>query len=125
MMIDDDNDGQIIFGYLGDLKLPDICLTGEQKPRKNLTQETCPDLGSNPYSLRDRRARYLLAGSGGRIIVKELASILNISVGSVETIVKYIFSIGKRIPSFKTMRGLKLHSFQDTFKSPQNKYINK
>ena len=39
----DDNDGQMIFGDLGGLKLPDICLTGEEKPRKNLTQETCPD----------------------------------------------------------------------------------
>ena len=33
MMSDDDNDGQMIFG---DLKLPDICLTGEEKPRKKL-----------------------------------------------------------------------------------------
>ena len=39
----DDNDGQMIFGDLGDLKLPDICLTGEEKPRKNLTEETFPD----------------------------------------------------------------------------------
>ena len=43
MMIDDDNDGQMIFGDLGGLKLPDICLTGEETPRKNFTQETCPD----------------------------------------------------------------------------------
>ena len=51
-MIMDDNDGQIIFGDLGGLKLPDICVTGEEKPRKNLTQETCPN--------RDRtRARML------------------------------------------------------------------
>ena len=48
IMMDDDNDGQKIFGDLGGLKLPDICLTGEEKPRKNLTQETCPDRGSNP-----------------------------------------------------------------------------
>ena len=48
VMIDDDNDGQMIFGDLGGLKLPDICLTGEEKPRKSLTQETCPDRGSNP-----------------------------------------------------------------------------
>ena len=27
----DVNDGQMIFGDLGDLKLPDICLTGEEK----------------------------------------------------------------------------------------------
>ena len=42
MMSDDDNDGQMIFGDLGGLELPDICLTVEKKPRKNLTQETCP-----------------------------------------------------------------------------------
>ena len=30
----DDNDGQMIFGDLGDLKLPDICLTGEKNPEK-------------------------------------------------------------------------------------------
>ena len=51
----DDNDGQMIFGDLEGLKLPDICLTGEEKPRKNLTQETCPDRGSNPGPLRDKR----------------------------------------------------------------------
>ena len=47
-MIMDDNDGQMIFGDIGGLKFPDICLTDEVKPRKNLTQETCPDRGSNP-----------------------------------------------------------------------------
>ena len=66
MMCDDDNDGQMIFGDLGDLKLPDSCLTDEEKPRKNLTQETCPDRGSNPGSLRDERACCRLAHSGGR-----------------------------------------------------------
>ena len=38
MMSDDDNDGQMIFGDLGGLKLPDIRLTGEEKSRKNLTR---------------------------------------------------------------------------------------
>ena len=52
MMSEDDNGGQMIFGDLGGLKLPDICLTGEEKPRKNLTQETRPDRGSNPGPLR-------------------------------------------------------------------------
>ena len=52
-MMSDDNDGQMIFGDLGGLKLPDICLTGEEKPRKNLAQETDPDWGSNPGPLRD------------------------------------------------------------------------
>ena len=47
------------------LELPDICLTGEEKPRKNLTQETCPDRGSNPGPLRDRRACYHLAYRDG------------------------------------------------------------
>ena len=47
-MIMDDYDGQMIFGDLVGLKLPDIRLTGEEKPRENLTQETCPERGSNP-----------------------------------------------------------------------------
>ena len=47
------------------LKLPDISLKAEGKPRKNLTEETCPDRGSNPGPLRDRRAYYHLAQSGG------------------------------------------------------------
>ena len=44
-------------GTLAGVKLPDICLTGEEKPRKNLIKETCPDRGSNPGPLRDRRAK--------------------------------------------------------------------
>ena len=66
MMIDDDNDGQMIAVDLGGLKRPDICLTAEEKPWKNLTQKTCPDRGSNPGPLRDRRACYLMTHSGGR-----------------------------------------------------------
>ena len=61
----DDNDGQMIFGDLWGLKLPDICLTGKEKPRKNHTQETCPDRESNPGPLCDRRACYHLLHSGG------------------------------------------------------------
>ena len=63
---DDDDDGQMIFGDLGGLNLPDICLTGKEKPSKTLTQETCPDRGSNPGPLRVRRACYCLAHSSGR-----------------------------------------------------------
>ena len=62
----DDNGVQMIFGDLVGLKFPDICLAGEEKPRKNLTQETCPDRGSNPGLLRDRRACYCLSHSGGQ-----------------------------------------------------------
>ena len=54
----------MIFGDLGGLKFPDICLTGEEKPRKNLSQETCPDWGSNPGPLRDKRACYHLLHNG-------------------------------------------------------------
>ena len=67
----DDYDGQMTFGDLGGLKFPDICLTGEEKPRKNLTQETCPDRGSNPGPLRDKRARYHLLHSGGLYLIKK------------------------------------------------------
>ena len=59
-MIMDDNNGQMLFGDPVNLKRPDICLTGEEKTRKNLTQETCPDRGSNPGPLRDKRACYHL-----------------------------------------------------------------
>ena len=65
-MMMDDYDGQMVFGDLVGLKLPDIRLTGEKKPRKNLTQETCPDRGSNPDPLRDKRACYHLFHSGRR-----------------------------------------------------------
>ena len=64
-MIMDDYDGQMIFWDLEGLKFPDICLTGEEKPQKNLTQETCPDWGPNPGPLRDRHACYHLSHSGG------------------------------------------------------------
>ena len=67
-MIMDDYGGQMIFGDLVGLKLPDIRLTGEGKPPKNLTQETCPDRISNPGPLRDKRACYHLLHSGGRNI---------------------------------------------------------
>ena len=61
---EDDYDGQMIFGDLMGLKLPDICLTGDET-RKNLTQETCPERESNPGLLRDRRAWYCLFHSAG------------------------------------------------------------
>ena len=69
MMSDDDNDGQMIFGDLVDVNLPDICLTGEEKPRKTLTQETCTDRRLNPDPLRDSRACYRLSHSGGPSVV--------------------------------------------------------
>ena len=59
----------MIIGDFVCLKFPDIRLTGNEKPRKNLTQETCTDRRSNPGPLRDRRACYRLFHSGGLIIV--------------------------------------------------------
>ncbi|PSN37502.1 hypothetical protein C0J52_26535 [Blattella germanica] len=57
---EDDHDGQMMSGDSLGLKFPDICLMGEEKPQKNLTQETCPDRESNPGPLRERRIRYPL-----------------------------------------------------------------
>ena len=80
----DDCDGQMIFGDLGGLKFPGICLTGEENPRKNLTQETCPDRGSNPGPLRDKRACYRLLHSGGlnRVfnVIKSPVTIYNVTI---------------------------------------------
>ena len=73
-------------GTFGGLKLPDICLTGEEKPRKNLTQETCPDRGSNLGPLRDRCACYRPAYSGGqkgKVNSKVYESILDDQVHSM------------------------------------------
>ena len=64
-MIMDDYDGQMMFGDLVGLKRPDIRLTDEEKPRKNLTQETCPDRESNPGPLHGKRACYHLLHSDG------------------------------------------------------------
>ena len=40
------------YGDLRGLKLPDICFTGEENPRKNLIQETCPDRGPAAWLAR-------------------------------------------------------------------------
>ena len=75
----------MIFGDLVGLKLPDICLTGEEKPRKNFTQETCLDRGSNPGPLRDRRACFF----GFLPITMVLAWIKNVVVAYLTTAIYY------------------------------------
>ena len=42
MMSDDENDGQMRFGDLEGLKLPDIRLPGEENPRKTLPRKLVP-----------------------------------------------------------------------------------
>ena len=76
----DDYDSQMIFGDLVGLKLPDICLTGEEKPRKNLTQETCSDRESNSGPLRDGRACYRLLHSGGHPLIEIINKNLSIKL---------------------------------------------
>ena len=66
-------------GTLGAQKFPDICLTDEEKPRKNLTQEICPDRGSKPGPLHDKRACYHLLHSGGHNPLIEVL-LLNFSI---------------------------------------------
>ena len=41
-MMMDDYDGQMIFGDLEGLKLPDICLKGEEKPQKTSLRKLVP-----------------------------------------------------------------------------------
>ena len=66
-MMMDDNDGQMIFGDLGAYRFLTPVLQVRKNPEKNLTQGTCPDRGSNPGPLRDKRACYHLLHSGGRV----------------------------------------------------------
>ena len=76
-MMMDDYDGQMIFGDLVGLKLLDIRLTGKEKtPKKNLTQETCPDRESNPGPLRDKCAQNI---NELCFFAKESIKILNVS----------------------------------------------
>ncbi|PSN48903.1 hypothetical protein C0J52_22438 [Blattella germanica] len=60
-----DYDGQMMSEDRLGLKFPDIYLMGEEKPQKNLTQETRPDRESNPGPLRERRIRYPPLHNGG------------------------------------------------------------
>ena len=73
----------MILGDLEGLKSPDIGLTGEEKARKNFTQETCPDRGSNPGLQRDKRACYHLLHSGG-LVQNQNIVIENVSFEKVE-----------------------------------------
>ena len=104
----DDYDGQMIFRVLGGLKFPDICLTSEEKPRKNLTQETCPDRGSNPGLLQDKRACYhLLHSSGLKLIITKNYVIPTSEIVLMARCIKFdtIFqtsaSYHKKLPFFK------------------------
>ena len=62
----DDYDGQMIFGTLWALTFLTIALQVRKNPGKNLTQETCPDRGSNPGPLQDKCACYHSLHSGGQ-----------------------------------------------------------
>ena len=48
----DDNDGQMISGDLGSLKLPEICLTGEENPERNSPRKLVPTGTSLVYFLK-------------------------------------------------------------------------
>ena len=64
----------MIFGDLGTLWaeiFPTFLLQVKKNPQ-NLTQETCPDRGSNPGPLRDKRACYRLLHSGGHNLIKQM-----------------------------------------------------
>ena len=67
-MIMDDYDGQMIFGDLVGLSLPDIRLTGEEKPRKNPGNLCRPGIEPGPAAWQARML-YRLLHSGGREIV--------------------------------------------------------
>ena len=96
---DDDNDGQMIFGVLGDLKVSDIYLTGEEKPRKHLTQETCPDRGSNPAPLRDRRACCRLAHIIVIRILNEIILKISLSDQSRLVLMLLLTAVTKSVPT--------------------------
>ena len=54
-------------GTLGAESFLTFVLQVRKNPKKNFTQETCPDRGSNPGLLRDKHACYYLLHSGGAL----------------------------------------------------------
>ena len=62
----DDYDGQMAFGDLVGLKLPDIRLTVEENPEKTSPRKLVPT-GIEHGPLRDRRECYRLLHSGGQL----------------------------------------------------------
>ena len=87
------------------LKLPNICLAGEEKPRKNLAQETCPDRGSNTGPLRDRRPCYRLFHSGGlRTVIPGIYSDLQyvFNVTLIEPLQISLYTEGRNSPLTST-----------------------
>ena len=64
-----------------------------KKTRKNLTQETCPDRGSNPGPLLDKRACYHLLHGGGPLKYTKK--------------VNYLLSKGRRVRWFAELFRLK------------------
>ena len=81
-LIMDDYDGQMIFGHLGGQSFLTLVLQMRKNPDENLTQETCPDRGSNLGPLRDSRACYRLPHSGGRNYGDAFNSHNSINIGS-------------------------------------------
>ena len=53
---------QVLFGDCLGLKFSDICLTGEEKLRKYVIQETYPDWGLNLDLVHEQHERYLDGG---------------------------------------------------------------
>ena len=65
-----------------------------KNPEKNLTQETCPDRGSNPGPLRDKHACYHFLHSGGPVPGKKcnyISPFFNAEIGAFLIVVKFIY----------------------------------
>ena len=78
----------MISGDVWDLSLPDICLTVEEKPRKNLNQENWSDRGSNPGPLGERQRCYPSTTAVGNVKLR----IINLNMHLFRT---YLFLLGQ------------------------------
>ena len=69
-MMMDDYDSQWYLGIDRAYVFLTFALQLRKNPEKNLTQETCPDRGSNPGPLHDKHTCYHLFHSGGQCMSK-------------------------------------------------------
>ena len=109
----DDYDGQMIFGEPWGPKASwHLCYRWGKTP-KNLTQETCPDWGSNSGPLRNKRTCYHLLHSSGHFIIIIIIMIIIIIyiVTTFIIILLLLFKRGQRMIGISDLWSGKKHSW--------------
>ena len=113
----DDYDGQMIFGDLGGLKFPDICLTGEEKPRKTSPRKPVPTWDRT-------RARCVTSAHATTCSTAVTSAHVNWPISFKFDIYSSLANIPKRIFRFRTTLKIKGSSLKNIkFRFSQKKWL--